>query len=1027
MGAACGGARPDSKQQHLDSPPFPADEAQRLAELKSLRILDSDPEQSFDDIVRLAARLTNAPIAVISMIDGDRAWLKARFGIDVSQVPRSVSLCSRTIQDPHRIMVIPDTERDPRSADSPLVTADPHIRAYLGVPLVTASGNALGALCILDLEKRAFSVEQIECVQRLARQVVALLELRRAGLEIAEAARREEQVATELRHSQRRLEVLGALAEAVLPDHDVADVARLAIAVLARHVKGVRVVYSTIDERGWREVLESTGADGKPSLAVAELDLSVAPTYLASLRAGECVATEDVCQSRMLAALASAFAAAGVGACLDVPVRQGPGLTGVLCLAAPMPRTWSRHEVSLLSEVASQLAHYFQRAQLIAERNSAEQLRRLQEERWRHATQGTGDSIWDLEPSTGHLFCSARLADLIGSDAPLPTSIAEWHQRIHRDDLPLVRAALEQHLAGAVSAYQAEYRVARSDGGWRWVLDRGRAIQGPDGSVLRVAGTHADITSRKRWELELAIARDAALDTARMKSQFLANMSHEIRTPMNGVIGMVDLLLQTELDAEQRGYAETVRACGQGLLTVLNDILDWSKIEAGKLELESVPFDPVQLLEDVVELSASTAHEKGIRVAAAPAADFPRMVVGDPHRLRQVLSNLIGNAVKFTSRGGVVVRAATVPGAPGDSALRFEVVDTGIGIDGEAQARLFKSFSQADGSMSRRFGGTGLGLAISRQLVEAMGGRIGVLSEPGRGSTFWFQVTLGSVTSEATRALCTLAGRRYLVVTAHAYEAQAAEAHLGCLGAECVRVGDFDAAARRADSERTRAFDGILVDRDLVAGRAPAVPSILAATAPLYLLAPISAGVDVATLARDGWRAQIGLPLRRSRLETALCGEDVPAALPATASRLAPRARTSLGRLRVLLAEDNAVNQRVAVRMLERLGCVVDVAADGLGAIEAWERGRHDVVLMDLQMPGVDGLEATASIRARESQRGTRVPILALTASAADEDRNRCIEAGMDDCLTKPIQSAILEAALERWVPAPSDGPTVAG
>ncbi|MCY2959545.1 MAG: ATP-binding protein [Planctomycetota bacterium] len=1001
----------------LDVSTFPPDESQRLAELRSLRILDTDPEPAYDDLVRLAARLANAPIAAISLVEGDRVWVKARFGIEVSEVPRNIALCAMTILDPVRPLVITDAEADPRSAGCPLVTSEPHLRSYLGVPLVSASGNPLGTLCVIDRRVRGFTNDEIDCVQLLARQVVSLLELRRANIECAATAKREEQVSNDLRLSQRRLEVSSELAHGILPDHDVADVTRVTVAVLARHLRGMRVAYSTIDERGRLEVLESVEPAGMPRIAGCDFDLSIAPVYLASLRAGEMVVTEDVRQSRMLAPLAGALLAGRVESCLDVPVKHGAGMTGVLCFDAPMPRTWSAHEVALLSDVASQLAHYIQRAQLRAERNVAEQLRRVQEERWRHATQGTGDSIWDLEVATGLLFCSARLADVIGVAAPMPTRLVEWHDRVHADDLPHVRASFAEHVAGRTASYQAEYRVATSEGGWRWVLDRGRVIHAPDGSALRVAGTHADITERKRWEQELAIARDAAVDTARLKSQFLANMSHEIRTPMNGVIGMVDLLLQTPLDVEQRGYAETVRSCGQGLLTVLNDILDWSKIEAGRLELESVPFDPVQLLEDVVELSASVAQAKGVRIAVAPAPDSPSFVMGDPHRLRQVLSNLVGNAVKFTNQGGVLVRVRPVPGAPGQAILRFDVVDTGIGIDSESQTRIFKSFSQADGSTSRRFGGTGLGLAISRQLVEAMGGQIGVVSERGSGSTFWFQVVLGTAVGAPSHAPRPLAGRRYLVATEHALESQAIEAQLACLGAECTHARDLDEAARRAAESGHASFDGILVDHDLIAGGASSVPAILPATAPAILLAPISSLVENETVLRDGWYAQVGMPVRRSRLEFALAGCNVPAALPSTLHGPGADAVAILGRRRVLLAEDNVVNQKVATRMLERMGCAVEVAADGRTAVEAWERGQHDIVLMDLQMPGVDGIEATTAIRTLEATRGSRVPILALTASAAGEDRLRCLAAGMDDCLTKPIQSLTLEAALDRWAP----------
>jgi len=1017
----------------LTVPPFRHDEAQRLVELQSLRILDTDREAAYDDLVCLAARSSGTPMAALSLVDEERVWIKASFGLDAAHLPRSIGLCAHAILQPDRTLLVADASADTRFVRNPLVTGDPHLRSYAGVPLVTAKGHAVGVLCVLDVRPRTFTADELDALHRLGRQAIALLELRRATLNLVESASREEAVSTELRRSQRRLQILNELATGIAAEHEVADVTRAAVQLLGRHLPAMRVAYSTIDERGRLEVLESVEPDGMPHLAGMDCDLTGVPDFLASLLAGEIVITEDVRNSPVFAPLAPLMQKACIASRLDVPVQHGSGLTGLLCFGAPTVRAWSRHEITLLTDVAAQLGHYIQRAQLLSERRAAESLRRGQEERWRVATQGTGDSIWDLEVATGLLFCSARLEDVLGKDVPLPSKLEEWHTRVHADDLPQALAALQDHIAGRSTTYQAEYRVTSSDGTFRWMLDRGRGLHDEKGSVVRVAGTHADVTTRKRWEQELAIARDAALETARLKAQFLANMSHEIRTPMNGVIGMVDLLLQTPLDSEQRGFAETVRSCGQGLLTVLNDILDWSKIEAGRLELETVEFDPRQIVEDVVELASSAAHSKGIRVAAAPMPGVPRRVVGDPHRLRQVLSNLVGNAVKFTTKGGVLVRADRLveasggagASAPSVASLRFEVVDTGIGIDPESQTRLFKSFSQADGSMARRFGGTGLGLAICRQLVELMGGRIGLVSETGLGSTFWFQVALGWAPSSVATTQGSLAGRRYLLATPHTLEYDAIAAQLACLGAECIRAKGIEDAAR-ATSAGAGGLDGLLVDHDLLTDVGSRVPALLPATTPVFLLVPISAQLEAETLVRDGWYAQIALPARRSRIEAALSGRDVAAAGPTPAARNEENesASSNLGRRRVLLAEDNVVNQKVATRMLERMGCVVDVAADGLAAVEAWRRARHDIILMDLQMPGMDGINATRTIRSLEPK-GQRVPILALTASAADEDRARCIVAGMDDCLRKPIQTATLQSALDHWIRTPGTGVSV--
>jgi PAS domain S-box-containing protein len=680
----------------------------------------------------------------------------------------------------------------------------------------------------------------------------------------------------------------------------------------------------------------------------------------------------------------------------------------------------------------------------ITERRRAAEALHASLEEFRTLTEAMPQMVWITRADGGNVYFNQRWVDYTG--LTLEESLGNgWNRPFHPDDQQRAWQAWQRATA-TVGTYVLECRLRRADGAYRWWLIRGVPLRDTAGTVLKWFGTCTDIHDLKLAELEISRtnqaleaeiverkrAEDAAETANRAKGQFLANMSHEIRTPLNGVVGMTELALGTDLSTEQREYLDIVKSSGELLLGVIDDILDFSKIEAGELTVDAIPFGLSDCLVTTLKLLATGAHLKGLELACDIRPDVPAAVVGDPSRLRQIVTNLIGNAIKFTPHGEVVLTVETETHTDDAATLRFSVSDTGIGIPHEHKEAIFKPFVQADGSMTRKYGGTGLGLAISTNLVALLGGRIWLESETGKGSTFHFTMPFGlqqapvPETSARDAQIMLLRDMAVLVVDDSAVNRRIVEAtlrrwHMKPVLAESGRAGL--AAMRQRKLEGTPfvlvVLDSQMPEQDgFSAAEQIGKDPELAGTAMLMLT---SGGhrEDAARCRTLRIAACLMKPISETELlEAVLAVLVAPSGGPGRL-HAAPRhvVRESRGTLRILVTDDNKVNQLVAARLLEKRGHTVVLAGNGTEALAAMEEHRSrgfDLILMDVQMPEMDGFEVTGVIREREKSTGTHLPIIAMTAHAMKGDEERCLAAGMDGYVSKPFQVEEVFAAIDR-------------
>ena len=1207
-------------------PPSHPSEAERLAVLHRCGILDTATEQVFDDLTRLAASIAGTPIALVSLVDAERQWFKSAFGLGASQTPREHAFCAHAILDDTRPLVVEDASQDERFRGNPLVTGEPHVIFYAGVPLrVGPAGMPLGTLCVIDHQPRRLTEAVLEQLALLGRQVEHLLALRYErqlledqvvsatlqadrlalldkvaaqvpgmvyqflvkadgsasfpycsegirqvyGISPAEAARSaqpvidrlhpadHDQVMESIRHSAEQLTLWTSEYRYRHPDgricwlHGQASPERLADGAVLWHgfITDISKRKQLHQEMEGQEARFRLLVEGATDIGIFMLDVeghvkswNPGAEYIKGYRANEIIGRHFSCfyrpedrgmcgqalatartslryesigwrlrkdgsefwahviitpiidhegvllgftkisrdiSDRLHAERNAALLSAVIGAADVAIIATSPaGIITVFNPGAERMLGYTADEMvgkfapvvihdpaevvaraaELSLETGSAIAPGFEvlvwipthrrqtderewtyvrkdgrrlpvRISVTALRAAdgaingylgialdiSVQQRQLQEleqaklqlesERQRLALALASGNVgtWDWDVVNNHLTWDERMYVLYATTSGEFTRAYEaWSSRIHPEDRARAEAEISAALAGE-RAFDSTFRLRLPDGAVRHIHGCANVFRTADGTAFRMIGTNWDVTREREQNEELRGAMELAQAGAKAKADFLATMSHEIRTPMNGVIGLTDLLLKTGLDGEQRDLVETLRSCGESLLVLINDILDVSKFESGRVTLEAIPFSATRLIEDALLLYQGQAEQKGINLDFSIVGPHPPLVLGDPTRVRQVLLNLVSNAIKFTQRGAVAITLAATQTNEGAMTLEFAVRDTGVGMTPKQIAVLGEAFTQADVSTTRRFGGTGLGITISKAILSLMRSGIEVTSTPGAGSTFRFCLTLPAGGDDIVSkprllrdvAVCCVeddaAERDQLVamcrswgMTVEAFaSAQDLMLHLGQrVAPPAVLVVDHELPG----------IDGVMLTRMLHATAQPAPPLVLLSGMPERARVELKNTVGLAVVRK---------PLQASRLLTAIHS------LLGDGSAVRPAAAPAELRLRrVLLVEDTLINQRVMQALLKPFCESVTLAVNGLAAVAAVEAGTaFDLVLMDCQMPEMDGYEATRLIRIREQRLGLpRVPIIALTAHALQGSRETCLAAGMDDYLSKPIR-----------------------
>lgn len=660
----------------------------------------------------------------------------------------------------------------------------------------------------------------------------------------------------------------------------------------------------------------------------------------------------------------------------------------------------------------------------ISSQKATEEALRESERRWQFALEGSGDGIWDWNAETNQVYFSSQWKAMLGfEDSEIGSSLSEWESRVHPDDKENCFSDLEKHFTGVTPVYMNEHRMLCKDGTYKWILDRGKVIERTvDGKPLRVIGTHTDITNRKVLENDLIIAREKAENASNAKSNFLANMSHEIRTPLNGVIGFADLLMRTELNQVQRKYMETVHLSAMSLLDLINDILDFSKIESGKMELYKERVNIFDLLHQIAEIVKHKAYEKGLELILNISPKVPRNVFVDSLRLRQILLNLIGNALKFTLKGEIQIKLTATPVNTNEFEFLFEVIDTGIGIDKDNQKKIFEVFAQADSSTTRQFGGTGLGLSITSKLLQLFDSKIELESELNRGSRFYFKFTtladnernLEPDLKSIQNVLVVDDNQTNLLVIKEMLDYKNINTTSFCspnAALESIKRGEvFDIVISDYNMPEMNGLEFIEKLKQILIQNKQRIP---------YLTIHTSSNEEI--IYQKGKELGVGIILLKP-IQTNILYESLSDLISGRISDESQNKQNNFKpilsneKTKVMIVEDNPVNMMLTKTIVLKIlqSAIIIEANNGLEAVEHFKKTEPDLILMDIQMPEMNGYDATKEIR--KLAIGKNVPIIALTAGTLSDEENRCLESGMNDYISKPVVLNTIAEKLKHWL-----------